>query len=215
MTAEKYVNQIVKKVHCDKSRKNDIKKQLLSEINERMSNGESIEDIIKAMGKVSEIADNFNESISDADKKKYKQKKILKISACAIIVLLMACVGLKWVIPTVGDLDESRFFSKSEVEKTLIEVIDLLDNGDYEALQSMSTEQMAVAFNEESMEAAKANICDDFGGRVSVGNIYSGEVIQQNLHYATCQVNVSYDNAGVTYTITFDENMKIAGLYMK
>ena len=41
------------------------------------------------------------------------------------------------------------------------------------------------------------------------------EITQMNRHFAVCQVNVSYENVSVVYTITFDENMNVAGLYFK
>ena len=46
MTAETYVKQIVKKVKCDKKRKQDIEKQLLYEIEERIETGEKLQDIL-------------------------------------------------------------------------------------------------------------------------------------------------------------------------
>lgn len=33
--------------------------------------------------------------------------------------------------------------------------------------------------------------------------------------YVVGQVTVNYENTNVTYTITFDEDLKLAGLYMK
>ena len=50
MTGEKYVSQIVKKIQCGKDRKDDISRQLMTEINERIAQGETIEDIIHEMG---------------------------------------------------------------------------------------------------------------------------------------------------------------------
>ena len=41
------------------------------------------------------------------------------------------------------------------------------------------------------------------------------EIRQRGQRYAVVQVAVMYENVEVTYTITFDENMKLAGLYMK
>ena len=41
------------------------------------------------------------------------------------------------------------------------------------------------------------------------------EIRQNGQRYVVVQVAVTYENVNVTYTITFDENMKLAGLYMK
>ena len=79
MTSEKYVKQILKLVTCGKNKKKDISRQLLSEIQERMDNQESLENIISSMGAIREIADGFNESLSAEDKKQWKKEKKLKI----------------------------------------------------------------------------------------------------------------------------------------
>ena len=41
------------------------------------------------------------------------------------------------------------------------------------------------------------------------------ETKQKGNLYAVTQTTVEYENATVTYTISFDRNLKVAGLYMK
>ncbi len=215
MTKETYVKKIVKRVRCDKKRRQDIGRELLTEIQERMSGGEALEDIMREMGSIREIADSFNESLSEADRKKYRQKRLL----CVVLIVGAVCavlrMGAVWLLPSARDLESSQVFSRAEVESTLKEVIDLLDEEDYAALRDMATPQMATALQEQTMGEAKAQFSGDFGDRISLGAIYSTEVVQQHRHMAVCQVNVSYENTGITYTVTFDEDMRIAGLYMK
>ena len=215
MTVENYVKQIVKNVHCNKNRRLDIQKQLLADIEERLSAGETAEDVIKDMGDAREIADSFNDNLSETEKKRYRLRKVLLITGCIILGLLLVAFGILWMLPKTIDIETSAIFSKTEVESKLTEVIGLLDEGDYAALQTMATDQMALALQEDHMEEAKAQFCEDFGARTGFGAIYSSEVIQRNQHFAICQVNVSYENISITYTITFDEDMKLAGLYMK
>ena len=56
MTAEKYVNAIVKKIKCGKKRREEIRQQLLSDISAQMSQGRKLDDIMRQMGATSEIA---------------------------------------------------------------------------------------------------------------------------------------------------------------
>ena len=90
-----------------------------------------------------------------------------------------------------------------------------MDDGDYEALQKKATSQMAEVLNADTMEAAKLQVGADWGEQTAAGTIYMQEIVQMNVHYAICQVNVAYENRSVTYTITFDKEMKLAGMYMK
>ena len=55
----------------------------------------------------------------------------------------------------------------------------------------------------------KASISNDFGKFISYGKIYTAEQKQLGVTYAVVQMNLSYENVSVTYTISFDEDMKL------
>lgn len=215
MKAETYVKSIVKKITCSSKRKNDIKMQLLAEIEERTSQGETLSDIMSEMGSVQEVAESFNESIPEEEKKKFKRNQNLKVLLTVLLVLAALVLAVAWVLPKSKPLSESKIFNEAEVETALIESIDLMDANDYSALQKRASSQMVSIFTEETMKEVKAAISDDFGSRTLVGTIYDQEVRQMGKTYAVCQVTVSYENVNVVYTISFDPDMKIAGLYMK
>ena len=50
---------------------------------------------------------------------------------------------------------------------------------------------------------------------VSYGKIYSVESSQLGKTYAVVQMSVAYKNVSATYTLSFDEDMKLAGMYIK
>lgn len=213
MTAESYVKQIVKRVKCDRKRKQDIEKQLLYEIEERTGAGENLQDILSEMGTVDEIAAGFNEGISEADRKRYRRNKLVKILVPIVVVLLILISLAVWYLPKVNEIEDSNIFVRADVEQKLVEVITLLDQDDYEGLQAVSTRQMVNVLH-DNLPPVKQQISEEFGERISVGTIYMQEVRQMNQSFAICQVTVSYENVSVIYTITFDEDMKLAGLYM-
>lgn len=215
MTAEKYAKQIVKKIMCSSMKKHDIKKQLLAEIGERRQAGEALSDIMTEMGTAQEIADSFNDSISEEEKKHYKIQKRLKMIIPILFVLVTLGFLLNWYIPKQNDIKDSKVFVQEEIESRLISTIDLLEQKNYDTLQSIATDQMKSVLCEATMENVKNEICENWGTRSAMGNIYEEEITQMNQHFAVCQVNVSYENVSVTYTISFDENMNIAGLYLK
>lgn len=215
MSPEKYVKQVTRKVVCSKSKKRDIERQLLAEITERMQTGEALEDILSSMGSVDEIAEGFNESISETEKKACKRQKLYKILIVVVLLIVIAGFFIRWVLPKTSDVRESQIFNESEVEQKLTEVIDLLDKNDYDTLQEMSIDQLKSVLTKTTMDSAKEDLSTDWGKRTALGNIYSQEVTQKGQHYVICQVNASYENVSVTYTITFDEDMKLAGLYLK
>lgn len=215
MDAYKYVKRILSKVHCGKARKRDIKMQLLAEIDERVSEGENLSDVISQMGSVSEVADSFNENISASEKRKYRVEKVIRRMLSAVLIIVIISAFAAWLIPKGNSIESSTVFTKDEVEKSLIEVIKLLDEENYSELKERATSQMTAFLDANSMKDIKAKICADFGNRVLIGTIYDQEIVQYGRHFAVCQVNVSYENVNIIYTITFDKNMKLAGLYMK
>lgn len=215
MTAEAYVKQIVKKVKCGKKRRLDIEKQLLYEIKERTETGENLQDILSEMGTVEEIAAGFNENISEADRRKYRRNTWVKILVSIVATLLALAAVVVWYLPKVNDIESSGIFVKADVEQKLVEVITLLDEDDYESLQAVSTSQMAKVLTKDYMSAAKQQLSERFGERISVGTIYMQGIHQMGQNLAVSQVTVTYENVSIVYTITFDEDMKLAGLYMR
>lgn len=95
------------------------------------------------------------------------------------------------------------------------DTVELLDAGDYTSLRENAILQMQTVLNEESMGSAKKQISDDWGERLQFGNAYIAEIVQQNTHYAVGEITVTYDNVSVIYRLTFDENMLLAGIYMR
>ena len=219
MKAETYVDKIVKQMQCSKSKKEEIRKQLLGDIRERVAAGESEEAVIAQMGTVEELAQEFNESFSAKERKRSRKSRSTKMIIITILVIIglfaIATALLYWMLPKGTDISESSIFVKEQVEARVEEVINLLDDGAYDTLAENATEQMAGVLNDEDMDAAKHLVGDDWGARIELGTIYMQEVEQQGVHYVITQVAASYENVTVTYTITFDENMKLAGIYMK
>lgn len=215
MTAENYVKQIVKKIQCDPKRKQDITKQLLAEIRERTDAGADLNAVLNEMGNVREIAEEFNEEISAEDRRRYRRNRRLKIALPILVVLAILTAAVVWWFPKSNDLADSSCFDKDTVEQSLMNVISLLEAGSYDALQELSTDSMSAVMSADYMESVKQSFGIDFGERTSVGTIYSAEIRQMGKHFAVCEVSVTYGAANITYTVSFDENMKLAGLYMK
>ena len=55
----------------------------------------------------------------------------------------------------------------------------------------------------------------DWGEMQSIGTIYMAVIKQQRQQLVITQVVVVYKNVSVTYTITFDKEMNLAGIYVK
>ena len=215
MDAKKYVNAIVKKIKCDGKKKKEIKKQLLADIYMRMKQGERLEEIISQMGTVKEIADGFNENISPKEQKRYVRNKVMKIVISIIAVLVFLILFVYWMFPKSFDIEQSKYFNKDQVETVMKETIELLDAGDYIALQERVTPKMQTLLNAETMDNVKGALSDDWGERKMFGAVYMVELIQGSRHFAVGEITDTYENVSATYRLTYDEDMRLSCIYVR
>lgn len=145
---------------------------------------------------------------------KGKKKAMRWLIAIVCIVIIVALVRKLWW-PSSRDISESSIFQAEQVEEQTKMIISLLDAGDYTGMRAYETQEMQETLSATAINQAKAKIADDFGAFVSYGNIEMVEMKQGSKYYAFAQLAVSYENTAVTYSLTFDEDMKLAGIYMK
>ncbi len=215
MDVNQYVNSIVRHIKCGGKKRREIRKQLRMDIDFRLQQGETPEDIMAQMGTAKEIADEFNEGLSDGEKKRYTLAKVLKIVLPILAVLALFIFYLYWLLPKSVDIEKSRYFDKTRVEAEMKRTVELLDAEDYTALQEDSTEQMRYFITKEEMDKARALTADDWGSRQSFGTVYLVEMVQGNTHMAVGEITVSYENVSVIYRLTYDTDMKLAGIYIR
>lgn len=215
MEAEKYVNEITKKIKCAKKKKQEIQKQLLSDIAMRRAAGESLEQIMESMGTAAEIAEAFGQNLAEADSKAYKKRKMIIIVIAVILVLFLLGISGWWLMPKQVDLSGNEKYSQEKVAAEVENIVELLDQGDYTAIQMVSIDKLRNMMNEQTIGAVRDKICEDWGERQSIGKVYMAGVMQKGKLLIVTQVDVIYENISVVYTISFDEDMKLAGLYMR
>lgn len=215
MDAKKYVNAIARKIRCNGKKKKEIKKQLLLDIDMRMKQGEQLEEIISQMGTVKEIADSFNENISLEEQKRYVRNKVMKIVIPIIVLLAFLMLFVYWIFPKSFDIEQSKYFTKEQVETAMKETIELLDAGDYIALREKAVPQMQTLLNAETMDDVKGMLSDDWGERKLFGTVYMVELVQGNRHFAIGEITVTYENVSATYRLTYDEDMRLSGIYVR
>jgi len=151
------------------------------------------------------------------EKKKMSKKNIIIL---IIVILVAVMVGLSlvasWILPKNKPLEESTIFSTEEVEVKCMAVIFALNEEDYESLQNEYADATMKSFlTKEQMDSAKSSLDVDWNASVSFGEATMTEITQMGKTYAVAQLPVEYGEKTVTYTLTFDTNYKLAGLYMK
>lgn len=216
MDQRAYIKEVSKYLKCSASKKKEIEKQLESDILTAMEKGEAFDQICSRMGTAKELAGEFNENLSEEELQGTKRKKAYWM--IAVIAGILAVLGILgyWLIPKPISIEENTVFDKERLEIRAKAVILALDMEEYETLQSeYAGEKMKPHLSREAMEQAKRSISDDWGRQISLGNVYMTGIRQMREEFAAVQVNVGYENANVTYTLSFDTEYKLIGLYMK
>ncbi len=215
MDEKRYVNAVARKLKCGGKRKREIKRQLLADMQARENQGERLDDIISRMGKAEEIAEGFNENISVEERKRYARNRVLKIVIPISLALFFLGMAGYWLFPKTVDIGKSRYFDKEEVEAAMKETVELLDAEEYAALQENAIPQMQSLLNAETRESMRKALSDEWGERKQFGAVYLVEVIQGNRHLAVGEMTVTYENVSVTYRLSYDEDMRLAGIYVR
>lgn len=215
MNEKQYVTAIAKKIKCTGKRKKEIKKQLLTDIEMRITQGERLEEIISQMGTAEEIAAGFNEDISIEEQKRYGRNKVLKIVVPIVAVIFLLGVLGYWIFPKTVEIEQSKYFDRQQVENAMKETVEQLDAEDYTALQESAVEKMKPLFNEKMGSTIRKAFSVEWGERKQFGAIYMVEVVQAGRHMAVGEMTVTYENVSVTYRLTYDEKMRLSGLYVR
>ena len=206
---KKYIYQIIKKLKCSGKKRREIKRQMLSEMEESISDGSY------GMGNPVEIAEEFNQSFSAEEKKAYKREKRLKVAGIIALLLFVAAGILWWMLPKQIWLEDSKVFDKIKVLEQAEVVIDYLDEDNYTALQRLSDDKMSGLLKTDGLEQAKKIIGETWGAQKSVGNVYMVELTSRGKKSAIVQMHVEYEKVNVMYTIYFNEQMELEGLWMQ
>lgn len=211
----KYIHQIVRKLKCSSDQKKEIKKQLEADILTAIEQGESLEDIKERIGVPAEIAEEFNSNFSELEKKKFKKEKRIKRWSFLGIFLIVFFAGIYWIYPKSVPIEKSSLFQKEEVIEKAKAMIELVNAEDYKTLQENAEEKIRAVITEETFQQAKEMIASDWGEFLAFGNSYLAEIRQMGKKTVVIQMNASYEKVSVTYTLNFDKNMNLIGLFMK
>lgn len=137
---------------------------------------------------------------------KFKSIMILCFTLC--FSLLTGCIGRS------PELSED--FDGEEVKQGAEKLISMINNEDSEAILDWSTTQMKEALNDETLKEIYKGIRE--GGEFE--NLDEITVVghqdkESKEEFAVAVVKATYEDKNFTYTITFDKEMKLAGLYYK
>ena len=163
MTAERYVKEVGKLLKCRASKKKEVKRQLLAEINRAAANGEPLEDVLGRMGIPWDYANRYNDNFDKAERKAAKRERALKIWGIVLLVLAVLTAVVYWNLPKWSDISESSVFSEERVKAQAEEIIRLYSDNEFEAVTGYMNEEMKQVLNAATLQYTKSQMKEDFG----------------------------------------------------
>lgn len=217
MQQREYIKAVIRRLECSARKKTDIEKELASDIQTAVAEGESWDEIQARMGTPEQLAKEFNDNLTPEEIRNNKKKKGLVTAGIIVGILVLLGAGIIWMLPKSYELEKSGIFKEATVLEQTDTIIGLLDQEDYTGLEEYADDKMKGFFQRDAnvMAGAKAALGGELGANQGYTSWYAVEIRQSGKRYAMVQVVVQYENRSVTYTITYDEEMKLSGLYMK
>ena len=110
----------------------------------------------------------------------------------------------------------SSAFDEATVKQEAENVVTLLNNQDTDGLRAIFTEQMDAAITDEVFGQIFSALAE--GGKfieIEDMAVYGSKDNSSGEEFAVATVRAVYDMKTFTYTISFDTDMRLAGLYYK
>ncbi len=216
MTKREYIKCVAGHLQCSGARKNEIRRQLDSHIEIALSEGRQLTEILTEMGDPKALAAEFNENLEDSGERKARKRRLLLLILGIVLGVLALSAGfLYWWLPKSLDIYDSTVFDSGQVEARSKEVINVFSEGDREGFDAYLSQELRDFLAQMSLDDIKGYMGEDWGALLNVGPAYMIQIREKGKDYAVAQINVSYENVSVTYTLTYDQEMELNGFYVR
>ena len=114
MTAEKYVNAVIRRVKCSGKQRRELRQQLLSDISAAREQGEQMNEILERMGSIDTVAKEFNENLPEQEQKKFRRTRMTCILSAALLLLVCLALVAWWLSPKYAEIGSDGRFQEQE-----------------------------------------------------------------------------------------------------
>ena len=111
--------------------------------------------------------------------------------------------------------EEQAPFDVQVVEQHVMATITRFEKDDIAGLQAEATTGLRPHLTAEQVTGAKAEFAPKWGARAGVGKTMMTAGMDGDKWYVICEIAVGYKTTAVVYRLTYDENMKLAGFFVR
>jgi len=108
-------------------------------------------------------------------------------------------------------------FDKDEIGTAAEEIVGLATAGDFEAIIASLREDLKASITVDQLKEGWAPVYQKAGAFVSITKTELSGISDKNTgeEYAMAQVLVKHESASLVYTLSFDKDLMLVGLYLK
>ena len=106
-------------------------------------------------------------------------------------------------------------FDVQVVEQHVMATITRFEKDDLTGLQAEATAELRPHLTAEQVTGAKAEFAPKWGPRGAVGKPLMTAGKEGDKWYVICELAVGYKATAVVYRLSYDENMKLAGFFVR
>ena len=106
-------------------------------------------------------------------------------------------------------------FDVQVVEQHVMATITRFEKDDITGLQAEATAELRPHLTAEQVTGAKAEFAPKWGPRGAVGKPLMTAGKEGDKWYVICELAVGYKATAVVYRLSYDENMKLAGFFVR
>ena len=141
-------------------------------------------------------------------------KSKIKSLGITILIIILGIVAFSTTDCSADKL--SSDFNQEELRKAAENVIMLINNKDTKGLNALCNDKMKALLTEESMKPIYEVLQDSGKYMLIDDQTMLGTTDKQTKEeFAVVMMRAKYENKRITYTINFDKQLKLAGLFYK
>lgn len=133
------------------------------------------------------------------------------------IVIFLVITGMSFLFAGCGVSKLSDAFDEDTVKKAAEQAIEYINDNDFDSVCAMFGDELKAGLTAEDLKSGTDKTIGDAGAFVEFKNevIFGQKLKSTGEDIAVAVIVAKYENKKATYTISFDTDMKMIGIYIK
>ena len=131
-------------------------------------------------------------------------------------LFLIGCLVLVFALTGCSKSELPAGMEQAAVEEKGKEIIELINAGNYQGVMEQANEELKAAVTAQELETALAETMNKLGAMTEYVKFVTGgaDSKEAGAQYGVTMITVKYEEGKARFTLSFDMDMKLAGIYV-